>query len=90
MKTKEHELTLEGLMYESAGYIRRICIDRRMCRDSGFDTETFDRFITEEMRRNMERYDNLPSRQFAEELLMDLLMHSMPQEDDPDYEWERS
>ena len=75
MKTKEYELTLENLMEESAGYIRRICIDRRMCSDSGLDCEAFDTFITEEMRRNMEKYDNIPTQLFAAELLSELISH---------------
>ena len=75
MKTKEHELTLENLMEESAGYIRRICIDRRMCADSGLDTEAFDTFITEEMRRGMEKYDNLPTQLLAAELITELISH---------------
>ena len=75
MKTKEHELTLENLMEESAGYIRRICIDRRMCADSGLDCEAFDNFITEEMRRGMEKYDNLPTQVFAAELITELFSH---------------
>lgn len=75
MKTKEHELTLENLMEESAGYIRRICIDRRMCADAGLDCEAFDRFITEEMRRGMEKYDNIPTQLFAAELITELISH---------------
>ncbi|MBQ1422001.1 MAG: hypothetical protein IIY97_04425 [Firmicutes bacterium] len=75
MKTKEYELTLENLMEESAGYIRRICIDRRMCADSGLDCEAFDAFITEEMRRNMDKYDNIPTQLFAAELLSELISH---------------
>ena len=75
MKTKEYELTLENLMEESAGYIRRICIDRRMCADSSLDCEAFDAFITEEMRRNMDKYDNIPTQLFAAELLSELISH---------------
>lgn len=69
----DKELTLDNLKEEVSAYIRRICIDRRMCAESNLDLMELDTFITSEMRRLMEEMDEMPIRQFCAMLLKDLL-----------------
>ena len=69
----KHELTLDSLKEEAAGYIWRICITRRMCSDMKFDTEDLDQFIGEEMRRSMDEIDNMSFGKFAQMILNDLI-----------------
>lgn len=69
----DRELTLDNLKEEVSAYIRRICIDRRMCAESNLDLMDLDAFITSEMRRLMEEMDEMPIRQFCAMLLKDLL-----------------
>ncbi|MBQ4285054.1 MAG: hypothetical protein II720_01180 [Bacteroidales bacterium] len=54
------EITFEEIKKESARWIRNLCLERRMCADFDFDCEALDRFITEEMQRSMDKYDNMP------------------------------
>lgn len=69
----DKELTLDNLKEEVSAYIRRICIDRRMCAESNLDLMELDTFITSEMRRLMKEMDEMPIRQFCSMLLKDLL-----------------
>lgn len=85
MTNEDFGLTLEGLEAETAMHIARICIDRRMCKDSGLDSEAFDRFITEEMCRSMDKYDSMSLSAFAQELLTEIIKQRMIEEEfDPE------
>ena len=69
----KHELTLDMIKEEAAGFIWRICIGRRMSTDMGFDTEELDQFIGEEMRRSMDEIDNMPFGKFAQMILNEVI-----------------
>ena len=63
---------IEMIKEEVSKLITRICIDRRMCAQAEFDVEELDLFITEEMRRKMKKYDEMPLSTFLMELIEDV------------------